>query len=71
MTEYTVTYLLNDEQERQLGEVTELFNKLVGTAYNPAKVFDTIMQSGCNRDIDDRMAFCKKNFTANLTQGAL
>lgn len=60
MREITVSFLLTDEQEQRLREVTEAYKKL-GHDLPEEKVFQMIMSGECRYDIDNKLRFheCK------------
>lgn len=63
MKEYTVTYYLNEEQERQLEKVTQMFNKL--SPVTQERYFALLMLFGSDRIIDSNLALAEKQLEAN------
>ena len=63
MKEYTVTYYLTEEQEKQLEKVTEMFNKL--SPVTPERYFALLMLFGSDRIIDSNLALAEKQLEAN------
>lgn len=60
LREITVSFLLTDEQEQRLREITEAYKKL-GHDLTEEKVFQMMMSGGCKYDIDNKLKFheCK------------
>lgn len=63
MKEYTVTYYLSDEQEKQLEKVTSMFNKL--SPVTQERYFALLMLFGSDRIIDSNLALAEKQLEAN------
>lgn len=60
MREISVKFLLTDEQERRLKDITEGYKKL-GCHLSEEKIFEMLMCTGCRYDIDNKLKFheCK------------
>ena len=54
MREITVTYLLMNEDEKRLENITEEYKKR-GVNLSEDKQFESIMRYGCMYDIDSRL----------------
>lgn len=53
----TVAYILNEEQIRQLHEITVEFNKRNGIIFSQEKVFGMIMNAGSESNINKKLEF--------------
>lgn len=59
MTEYKATYLLDENQEKELAEITAKYNERYNRNDTLAQMFNTMMICGCNTDINRRIEYMK------------
>lgn len=57
MREISVTYLINDEEEQRLKQITEEYKKQYNFEMIEDKMFDAIMRLGSYHDIDKKFKF--------------
>lgn len=71
MTEYTIVYVLDDEQQRELEAVTELHNQCKGAVQaTPAQLFRAIFSTGTHAQVTERLQATRQSFEAIIAKQA-
>lgn len=71
MTDYTIVYRLDDEQQRELEAVTALHNQCKGvTPVTPAQLFRAIFSTGTHAQVTERLQTTRQSFEAIIAQQA-
>ena len=71
MTDYTIVYRLDDEQQRELEAVTALHNQCKGAVtVTPAQLFRVIFKTGTHSDITKTLQQTRRSFEAIIAQQA-
>lgn len=71
MTDYTIVYRLDDEQQRELEAVTALHNQCKGAVnVTPAQLFRVIFTTGTHSDITETLQQTRRSFEAIIAQQA-